>query len=1300
MKSIFISSTYEDLINERKKVIETIDRLDSTEAIAINEKIPSNPNPSPEVCLSYLQKSDLVILILGSKYGSEDPKENISITELEYNEAKKLEIPVLVFIKTDDNGTWIADKEDVNKKNKLEKFKKKLDFERTRVKFKTPDELCYEITTALYNFESENGEIGIKNPQFLTGESFFKPFLEKNHLFNYCQTFFGRIKIIEELFSFVESEKNVLILFGRGGIGKTKLLYEFYKQLSEEEGCKIWFLRDNAQFSKDSFKQLPLKKKNLIIIDDVHRQNSLFELLKIAIEKPESIQLIFSTRNYGLEYIKNLIFQSGFDPSDIEILPEITNLKRKDLIALADSILDNNHKYFTNPLVSVAKDSPLVLVIEAKLINENSIDPALLSNNENFKNIVFSRFQDIQIGDISRIFDKTDIKKILSLLSAIQPIDLIKLDVRQSELSEKISEFTKIELEQVISIISELESAGVLLKRRYGGLRITPDTFSDYLLKEACVTKNGYITGYSDKVIDTFYNLSFKEIITNFAELDWRIQACGNSIDLMNNIWTKIFQDFELGPNLFRHHILISIEKIANIQPRKSLELVEFTLNNPSTDNVNYSGLKEYTHEDVKDKIPKILQNISYNLKYLPKCCDLLWELGKNKEGILHSDLNHPIRILQDIAEYGYSKPKEVQEIILDSVEKWIKDPSKYYTLHSPLDVIDPILKKDGDDHWLKGNTIEITSFMISYQKTKLIRKRALDIISLASTQKSTKISLRAIQSLAEMLRPPRPIHGRKISQEELSQWIPEEKEILDLFEKIVNGTKDPIVKIKIRQELKTYARDCKDEDNQRHARKIIKKIRDNFDIRLMKALLFSFDDDYRFDYEKRIKDTDTKIEKTIHDFISKNQSYDKIYSTLNRLIYNLENEQIYHQPGRFFYLLGKLYPKKSGMMCQKIISDNSSALDKYYGTILSGIIQSDTKLAGQFIKKGIQSNRLLICRSIAFGYSNGWLQGGIKKGELSIIEKMLNSSDGLIKEYAISSLSKFPESKNRMIKTIALNLEIEDNISYADAFLELFTPPKSKKSITFTKPEITKILKKLVILPLLTRNYNSRGYYICNFLNYASEKNPEAMLSFFLERIMHAQEINDNSWNRYEPIPFPENFHCIENFYKHSEYKNLLKKFLYEAYNAKGNKYNYVQLFEILSNNYSEDALQVLKNWPDYKNQDEILFCCDLLKEASPKFLIEYPDIIHIILESSLKINEALLDNVKRKLFAIAKFSPRFGSVGEPYPIDIELKNGAEDCVNNFSEGSVTNQFYNELAKMAVGWMEESILDDEDLID
>ena len=61
------------------------------------ERISSNPNPPKEVCLANLRNCNAVILILGEKYGSIDPEEKISVTEIEYNEARSLHLPVFVF---------------------------------------------------------------------------------------------------------------------------------------------------------------------------------------------------------------------------------------------------------------------------------------------------------------------------------------------------------------------------------------------------------------------------------------------------------------------------------------------------------------------------------------------------------------------------------------------------------------------------------------------------------------------------------------------------------------------------------------------------------------------------------------------------------------------------------------------------------------------------------------------------------------------------------------------------------------------------------------------------------------------------------------------------------------------------------------------------------------------------------------------------------------------------------------------------------------------------------------------------
>lgn len=794
MKLFFISSTYRDLINERDKAIDTIDNLDSSKAIAM-ERISSNPNPPKEVCLANLRKCNAVILILGTKYGSIDPEEKISITEVEYDEARSLQLPVFVFRKVNTDGEWVPDENIAVTKKKFVNFKKILDAEHYRETFQNSEELGRKIAIAIHNFESDNGEIGIRNPQFVSGEIFFKPQLDERKIFNHCHPFFGRSILLKTASEFVGSEKPILVLHGRGGIGKSKIIYEIYKKNSNNQVFKFWFLRENSQLLAESFRQIPLKKKNIIVVDDAHRLSDLKSLINLAFEYQHNIQIIFSLRNYGMDFLKSQIFESGFDPKDVEIPPEITELTRQEMEDLADSILDSTHKEFNEALVHVARDSPLVLVIGAKLINENNLPPALLERNQDFQDLVFTRFRDIQMGELNPAIDKNAAKRILNLFSALQPVNL-----DDSKLIDKISDTVKIERITLIPTISDLETSGVLLKKR-NLVRITPDVFSDYLLSKACVS-NGRLTGYAEDIFKRFFEYCPNEIISNIAELDWRIQSDGSKIDVMNQIWDEIYEAYVDGSNLIRNFLLVAIEKIAHLQPSRSMELVEYALANPSSKNEN-SGLYEYTHEDIKRAIYPILQKISYNIDFVPQCADILWDLGKDQVGILSSETNHPIRILQELAAYGYQKPLLIQQKILDSVKRWMRDPTVHDHIHSPLDILDPMLRKDGEDSRLKGRTIHSTPFAVSYQKTRKVRKQAIELISSATRNKSVRIVLRSLKSLTESLHPPRPLYGRIISDKEYAQWRPEEQNILKIIENTFVESRDPIVQICIIRQIR-----------------------------------------------------------------------------------------------------------------------------------------------------------------------------------------------------------------------------------------------------------------------------------------------------------------------------------------------------------------------------------------------------------------------------------------------------------------------------------------------------------------
>ncbi|MEA0974650.1 DUF4062 domain-containing protein, partial [Lacticaseibacillus paracasei] len=88
---VFISSTYEDLIQERQRAITAI--LNAEQIPAGMEAFKTGDASQKEVISKWIQQSDIYLLILGGRYGSKDEQDGISYTEWEYLKAEKLNIP-------------------------------------------------------------------------------------------------------------------------------------------------------------------------------------------------------------------------------------------------------------------------------------------------------------------------------------------------------------------------------------------------------------------------------------------------------------------------------------------------------------------------------------------------------------------------------------------------------------------------------------------------------------------------------------------------------------------------------------------------------------------------------------------------------------------------------------------------------------------------------------------------------------------------------------------------------------------------------------------------------------------------------------------------------------------------------------------------------------------------------------------------------------------------------------------------------------------------------------------------------
>src|SRR4051812_31509077 len=97
---IFLSSAFKGLQQIRQDLSKRLET--AGHSVSKMEIFGARPETPLETCLADLRKSDLLILIIGTRYGSAVPGGDISYTHKEFREAVTLDIPIIAFVLTDD----------------------------------------------------------------------------------------------------------------------------------------------------------------------------------------------------------------------------------------------------------------------------------------------------------------------------------------------------------------------------------------------------------------------------------------------------------------------------------------------------------------------------------------------------------------------------------------------------------------------------------------------------------------------------------------------------------------------------------------------------------------------------------------------------------------------------------------------------------------------------------------------------------------------------------------------------------------------------------------------------------------------------------------------------------------------------------------------------------------------------------------------------------------------------------------------------------------------------------------------
>lgn len=1135
---------------------------------------------------------------------------------------------------------------------------------------------------------------------FVTAHSFFSRFERPGRLFNHTWALVGRQSYIQQLNDeFLDpDQKLVAILSGRGGIGKTKLLHAFSRDFEERHpDINLYFVVENVPLSIESVADLP-GSPCLIVLDDAHRNEDALKTLLAIVERRDRhmTKLLLSSRPQGVDQIKSLLTRTGFDPREILLLEQLGNLEKDDVLELARSALETEDEYLIEQLARATRDCPLVTVVGGQLLAQKAIPLNLLERDVEFQMAVLSRFQEEIVGEIEDV-DSSLVRCLLALIAALSPIQPMTQDFQQA-----VSEFLDVPSIDLIDAIAKLEKSGILIRRGYA-FRIAPDVLSDHILHEACFTSDGISKGYAQQVFNHFASWYPSQVLRNLAELDWRVlRTTGEPPNLLTDIWQDLLEEFRKAPNAGRCNALRILKDVAYYQPGPMLRLVEIAIREPAKaqDPESISRLYTYTHADVLSDLPEILRLIGFTLDFLPRCCDLLWELGRDDSREIHPHPYHAMRILTELASYDIDKPVTMNQIVLEAAARWLQQPDVHSHAHHPLDVVDLLLAKSGEATRSYSDRIAFHPFAVSLENTQHLRERALQLVVDCTQSDNLRAVIRAIDSLESAMRGPFSLHGRRISDEERERWIPERMQALNHVAAIASRTDDPIIHWRIIVVLRRYLRFAPSDEFKELLEKTLALIPETFELRLMRTLCANAvwdwvempDDRGERDTAWREYEQTMAIlrQNVVQEFMEKHPDPAQGFARLNEFLPLLEEHGFRPSDRQFLVTMANHFPEYIIEMTSELVENPDCYLVSRFDLFLSSVRDFDESQGVELAKKAIAvgNDELALALGRAYRWGRFWAKEP-SPADLDIFNQLVNHPNLQVRQNAIGSLQNLGNVEPRLALSLMHGIDISNDQTLATELVQIFDDGRwgiSYKNLS--ENDILAVLEKLEAINEI------EDYHINIFLQYASRRLPTPTLRFLLQRVKRVADFGIS----YRPLPITGFKYPLDGFISSDNYATLLREvrnsFLEES---NGIRHWLPRLFKEISSGFHPVSLAIIQEWVDSGEREKIVSAILLLEEAPEDFIFEHEGFVIYVIERAHAAGGDCYTQVAFALSHSVRFGLRSGAHGQPFPQDVTLRDKAMEAIKRYSLGSLAYQFYDELAKWAENRIRDAQLEDDD---
>jgi len=1134
--------------------------------------------------------------------------------------------------------------------------------------------------------------LGIDDPSpWLSPEDFFSPLTSKLKIFSHGWSFVGRKEEMEVMQNFQkQGDLRAIILSGRGGIGKSRLLREWSTKLLKS--TKVVFLSERIEVLPKDYEFLP-KGPSYLVIDNAHDRADMFAILSnVARTRPE-IKLVLSTRPYGITRLQDEMIQSGvtFDRDKSVILNDLTIEDAKNL---SEEILTtvNGDANYAQRIAEITKDCPLATVVGSQLVGKGQVKPEILNNDEEFRQQLMRSFRDIVAGQIGSSNPEA-VRDLLNLISLIQPIN--SLDPHFQQVAEKLLNQKR---DYILRNISALEDAGVLL-RRGSKLRIVPDLLADYIRADFSYSeKNNQPTGNADIVFNNVQNELVTNLLVNISQLDWRLSAGGVQSSLLDEVWANLKKQFRKAKIYKRSAILSALEKIAYYQPGQVLEFVRIALEEPTDeveDNYKQYSFINQSYRLVTEKIAPILKYVAYHRDYLYEALELLKDLASQDKRATNPHPNHPLRVLQDIASIEPGKPVAYNQAIADQVIGWLQDKP---TLNfSPFDVLDQLLQTEGHQSETKGVTITMKPFRVIPEAVAGIRKQIIDTAFLEVTTKPLKEGLRAIKSISEALRFPHGLMGKQITSSDIAAWEPGILEILNRLEDVVKNKKiDPFIATEIRSAVSWHSNYSKTA-TKAAAKKVLAAIPTTLPYGVSRAIMdgwgwtFETEDDQVGRNEAALIEWRKRLTKKLMNKY-KNNFLALVHFLEDRVETAMDSSISRHpEPGIFLSNLMENLPEFAAFLGNYLLHNPHSSLAPWFNVVILVIYQKDKDQAIKLMQAGIKKKNKTLTQCVAGTIGWGLHNKPISNQEIKMAKQLSQSDDPWVRRSIVRSVERFSPNQKLLALEILLYIKFTDSKEIADEVLGEFENKHGKFKIEdLSETQLKKLLTDIVSCQSID------DYHMKLFLGKLSIKKPKETVKLLMDRI-EFDEVNPELKD-YDPVPLSWDWNEPLHLHKTDQYEKLLRDVRNWATIKTGNwkRFYYGSiLFKMISSGFDEIALKVLGEWIFSANEVQLIAASALLGEAPKNFVWEKRQFVTKILDHAQKFGTKCYRRISSSLYRSVQQGLKSGKAGQPFPEDLKQHDKSREMMQRLPAGSPAYRFYKSLFEEAKSEIERHTNED-----